>query len=967
MKKILSILLAVVMVVSIFATVPFSAAEKDVAEVGAWSNSYTITGNGANDIVAVAQAQVGKSGSNLGYSSNWCARFVAKCASLAGQASAVPDYGAVSTLYTKVKEAGGYAVTSPQKGDLVFYKCTVTGNWCHVAIMRDSINSLQGNWNNSVVDAKYTSFYDSTNPYVQGSSNNVKCWTATFIRPKYKNNTHTTHSYSTYAYYWAAHPHYKTYKCSCGVEDTKMDQPTYVSSCSSCNLTVSYNANGGAGAPANQTKKYLSDLTLSSQVPHRNGYAFCGWATSSTATSASYMPGQVYSSHSALTLYAVWKEIFQSYTERLNGHVYKYYDLPVSWTEAYNICESLGGHLVTISSEEENDFVLSIASEFDNSYCWLGATDFSKEDDFYWVNCEPFNYDNWNETQPDNYANTEHFVHMYIGDDRAGKWNDLPNSSIQYVPSTGFICEFDDVDADEYTTTDTFTYNNTMYEIYDVNVDWQTAKKVCEAKGGHLLIIDSLSEQAAVYQNIQDTYRSEYWLGINDVESEGNWIEIKNSNALVYDNWYSGEPNDDAYCEDYAVIKQADGTWIDLKGFSSNYRSIGFICEYDKLEKLELTFEKLDYGVNAVCSKLEGADKYKFIWEEGASTSTTTTSVWSDYWTSDTEGNFDLTVTVQAYDENEMLIGASDPIDINVTVTIVDEWRPYGDVNNDKDINIIDVTEIQSHIAKRILLDKFESLQADVDDDGEVTIIDATTIQLHCALYGHPSNIGKACYCYGTDYDFIVPEKVEADWVLASSVPSGAEITARKYTYTLTETTTSSSSSLDGWTLTGYNLVETKSGSHKYATYPKDFSSSHSLYNKYSKNGPISAYDNETEQRTVSNSTVATYIYWHWCRGDDSVGPIDRRIERYPTNVFTTFDAFESSTDKPYNSSADAHEYSNKSCCGDTYWWNRMTVYQQTYTIYSKSYNYSKTSQLESDSKPTGSNISDIQEWVKYK
>ncbi len=71
--------------------------------------------------------------------------------------------------------------------------------------------------------------------------------------------------------------------------------------------TISYNANGGSGAPSSQTKYYGTDITLSSTVPTRSGYTFLGWATSSTATSATYQPGATYSSNSAVTLYAVWK------------------------------------------------------------------------------------------------------------------------------------------------------------------------------------------------------------------------------------------------------------------------------------------------------------------------------------------------------------------------------------------------------------------------------------------------------------------------------------------------------------------------------------------------------------------------------------------------------------------------------------------------------------------------------------
>ena len=72
--------------------------------------------------------------------------------------------------------------------------------------------------------------------------------------------------------------------------------------------TVSYNANGGSGAPSSQTKTYGQTLVLSSTKPTRSGYNFLGWSTSSTATSATYNAGGNYVNNSSATLYAVWTQ-----------------------------------------------------------------------------------------------------------------------------------------------------------------------------------------------------------------------------------------------------------------------------------------------------------------------------------------------------------------------------------------------------------------------------------------------------------------------------------------------------------------------------------------------------------------------------------------------------------------------------------------------------------------------------------
>ena len=70
--------------------------------------------------------------------------------------------------------------------------------------------------------------------------------------------------------------------------------------------TISYDANGGTGAPSAQTKTYGQTLVLSSTVPTRTNYNFLGWAISATG-SAVYQPGGNYTTDGAATLYAVWE------------------------------------------------------------------------------------------------------------------------------------------------------------------------------------------------------------------------------------------------------------------------------------------------------------------------------------------------------------------------------------------------------------------------------------------------------------------------------------------------------------------------------------------------------------------------------------------------------------------------------------------------------------------------------------
>lgn len=94
--------------------------------------------------------------------------------------------------------------------------------------------------------------------------------------------------------------------------------------------TLSYDANGGSGAPASQTATDIGshEFTISMTEPTRTGYTFLGWSTSSSATTASYQPGDLIEIAANTTLYAVWSIIkynltFEPGTQTgTSGHTY---------------------------------------------------------------------------------------------------------------------------------------------------------------------------------------------------------------------------------------------------------------------------------------------------------------------------------------------------------------------------------------------------------------------------------------------------------------------------------------------------------------------------------------------------------------------------------------------------------------------------------------------------------------------
>ncbi len=80
-------------------------------------------------------------------------------------------------------------------------------------------------------------------------------------------------------------------------------------------FAITFNANGGSGAPSTQYVLDRVSFTLSNQKPTRSQYIFKGWAQSSTATKAEFTPGSSCSAYKNVTLYAVWSKCgHSSYT-----------------------------------------------------------------------------------------------------------------------------------------------------------------------------------------------------------------------------------------------------------------------------------------------------------------------------------------------------------------------------------------------------------------------------------------------------------------------------------------------------------------------------------------------------------------------------------------------------------------------------------------------------------------------------
>ena len=147
-----------------------------------------------------------------------------------------------------------------------------------------------------------------------------------------------------------------TIKCTAndgsGVSATKtitVKNPTYY-------YWLWFNMNGGSGGPSDiredRTTEYSSvSITIPSDVPTKSGYKFLGWSKSSTATTASYQPGDSVSvTTDGLDLYAVWQENKQNYYAHLYYNANGGSGAPSSQSDSIYASSPSGSKTFTVSS-----------------------------------------------------------------------------------------------------------------------------------------------------------------------------------------------------------------------------------------------------------------------------------------------------------------------------------------------------------------------------------------------------------------------------------------------------------------------------------------------------------------------------------------------------------------------------------------------------------------------------------------
>lgn len=233
----------------------------------------------------------------------------------------------------------------------------------------------------------------------------------------------------------------------------------------------------------------------------------------------------------------------------LDGNCYKIFP-EESWMEGRDSCRRMGAELVSIHSNEENEFVFSNFVEYKKK-AWIGLNDRDLEHGFSWSDGSPTDYINWGNHEPnDFYDNEDCVTHNGVW---ASDWND--DHCYTLYP---YICkipkgkpvlntEISTMSEPQPCADSKFIYiKGLCYYFGNQNIDhtWYDSVNYCNNMNASLVTITSVNQHDLLYYNFQKkTISSSFWIGLNNIDQEG-WRWADGSKVVSFVAWADSETVD---------------------------------------------------------------------------------------------------------------------------------------------------------------------------------------------------------------------------------------------------------------------------------------------------------------------------------------------------------------------------------------------------------------------------------------
>ncbi|XP_033624558.1 macrophage mannose receptor 1-like [Asterias rubens] len=236
------------------------------------------------------------------------------------------------------------------------------------------------------------------------------------------------------------------------------------------------------------------------------------------------------------------------------GKCHRYQNWDSTWDDARRYCQTLGGDLISIQTDEEQNVArLQVQANFQS--IWIGASDkiSNVAGSYTWPDGSALSMTNWAPGQPDNQF-------FSLGGNCAGILDMSTNGEWSTSPCTSqrkFICEKDE-------GTCPVGWRIHGGQCYQFNtysaMTWTDAKHNCEAQGAFLASIFSDDENDFVFRQFDDLTGvgvTDIWIGISDYSLDGQFAWVDGA-SVSYNNWNPGMPVDTLNQPDCGTIYLGD-------------------------------------------------------------------------------------------------------------------------------------------------------------------------------------------------------------------------------------------------------------------------------------------------------------------------------------------------------------------------------------------------------------------------
>ncbi|XP_064183475.1 lymphocyte antigen 75 [Anguilla rostrata] len=253
----------------------------------------------------------------------------------------------------------------------------------------------------------------------------------------------------------------------------------------------------------------------------------------------------------------------------------------LSFEKASELCQKLRGTLPVISSQAEQDFILSLLLGHLPRKLWIGLRRQHSRPDWKWADGSPLTLDNFNTLLhgqmrflPISSFGTLDLCAILYNDASAemmGTWDYRTCSEPQYVA----VCEhYADKPESPKAPEGNFVVSNHTYRVLQGNMTWFTAVELCKKQDMDLASVLDGSQQAGLTA-ATGRAGAPLWIGLFS-EDDGAHYRWTDHSHTVFSRWFS-EPTSGR-----CVYLDTDGFW---KATNCEEELAGAICHVPQVEK----------------------------------------------------------------------------------------------------------------------------------------------------------------------------------------------------------------------------------------------------------------------------------------------------------------------------------------------------------------------------------------------